>query len=201
LAHHARDADGRSAAARAARQSDAVDSVARERIFSEIAMVENFARMGRRPQWNVGTPSPQRIIGKNNRPVLVGESKGDGRYSAGSHCPLNYTAPTIEQLIVRRFEYVVWHDGLTRLAGTLRAWLLRDHVAGKLNARPTPWLDPAPASEIVVPIDGVAVAWPHAEQGLAEMAALREAEAAADDEAVAEAEREKRRGKRNVPII
>jgi hypothetical protein len=132
-----------------------------ERVFSEIALVESCARLGRRPQWEVGTPSPQRMIGKNNRPVLVGESKGEGRYTHGSYCPLQYTGPSIEQLIVRRFEWIVWHDGLVRLAGTLRGWLLREHVAGKPDAPATPWLDaPAARPARAAAVEGVASAWP-----------------------------------------
>lgn len=121
------------------------------RIFSEVALVESCARMGTRPQWDIGIPSPQRVIGKNNRPVLVGGSEGNGRYTYGSYCPLKYTAPTIEQLILRRFEYMVWRGGLDSLAGILRGWLLRAHVALKPTAPVAPWLDVRPSTSPAIP--------------------------------------------------
>lgn len=115
------------------------------RVFSEVALVESFARQGRRPAWNVGIPSPQRMLGRNNKPVIVGECKDTHRYTLGSYCPLQYTAPTIHQLVFRRAEYLVWRGALERLVGTLRGWLLRDHRPLEPDAAAVPWLD-APSS-------------------------------------------------------
>lgn len=131
---------------------------ARLRVFSQVALVEQYARLGRRPVWDVGVPTPSRILGKNNRPVLNGESKGDGRYSPGACCPLQYTAPTIEQMVFRRAEYLVWREGLVRLAGILRAWLLRDHAPLDPVAPPDPWFDAPPEAPLAA-VPGVAPAW------------------------------------------
>ncbi len=153
-----------------------------------MALVEHYARMGRRLQWNVGMPTPQRVIGRNNRIALVGESKGEGRYTYGSYCPLQYTAPTVEQLIVRRFEYLVWRDGLKRLTGILRGWLLRAHVPGEVDAPATPWLDAAPMPRSA-PMRIDVPAWPVMDAGRVRDAAAREAE------------RKQRRARKIVPTI
>lgn len=131
-----------------------------DRVFSEVALVESCARLGRRPQWNIGTPSPQRIMGKNNKPVMVGQCEGAARYKFGSHCPLQYTAPTVEQLIFRRFEYMVWRGGLERLVGILRGWLLREYMPLMPIAPAVPWLDPpAPATPDAIPIPPAFKVW------------------------------------------
>lgn len=116
-----------------------------ERTYSERALLETFAKQGARPLWDVGHPSPQRMLGKNNKPVLVGECYGPGRYSIGSSCPLQYTAPTIEQLVHRRLEWVMWRGALDRVCDALKTYTLQDYVPLRSTAPRLPWLDgPAP---------------------------------------------------------
>lgn len=133
------------------------DHQATRRVFSEVGMVEQSARFGRRPVWDAGPlEGPRRILGRDGRVVLVGESKGSGRYTYGSHCPLQYR--NLEQLVMARAEYLVWRGALDRLFGVLKAWTLTDWTPTKADAPTVPWLDqleaPRPA-----PIAGVAAAW------------------------------------------
>lgn len=137
-----------------------VSDQATRMVFSEVSLVEQCAKLGRRPVWDIGRPKARRIIAPNGRVALVGESKGDGRYTYGTYCPLQYVDPTIEQLVVRRAEYLVWCGALDRVLGTLRGWLLRECVPVRADAPAVPWLDarggvtPRPA-----PVSGVAAAW------------------------------------------
>lgn len=126
-------------------------------VFSEVALVEAFARMGQRPRWDLGRPRPRRILGRNHKPVIIGTCEG-GRYSAGAGCPLQWFDPTLEAIAFRRAEYLVWRGALDRLVGTLRGWLLRDHVPLEPDAPSVPWLD-GPAVATPAPVPGVAAAW------------------------------------------
>lgn len=128
-------------------------------VFSEVALIESCARLGRGPLWDVGRPRLRRINGRNNRPVLIGECKDAGRYSLDARCPLQLVDPTIEQLAFKRAEYLVWRGALARVAGTLRGWLLRDHVVVGPIAPVAPWLDDRRAVPTPPPIQGVAPAW------------------------------------------
>src|SRR5437660_500781 len=59
------------------------------RVFSESALVASFARMGERPRWNVGLPQPQAVT-RRGVVMLFGKSEGRERYSAGSHCAVQF---------------------------------------------------------------------------------------------------------------
>lgn len=126
-------------------------------VFSEIALVETFARMGQRPTWDIGRPRPRRILGRNHKPVIVGTCEG-GRYSLGTYCPLQWFDPTLEAIAFRRAEYLVWRGALDRLLGILRGWLLRDHVPLRPIAPTVPWLD-GPIPPMPAPVPGVTAAW------------------------------------------
>jgi hypothetical protein len=133
-----RDVDVRGGSARVVRET----SAARDMVFSEVALVETFARLGRRPEWNAGDLRPRRVINpKNHKVTIVGECKGADIYTPGSYCPLQYVDPTVDQVAIRRAEYFVWRGALDRLVGILRAWLLTDHTPGKPTAPIAPWLD------------------------------------------------------------
>ena len=127
------------------------------RVFSESALVATFARMGETPLWRGQRPLPNAVT-KKGVVMLVGHCEGKDRYSRGSHCLVKYQPP-VEMVAFRRAEYLVWHDGLVRLAGILRAWTLRDYVALPPKAPKLPWLDGHRTTP--APIPGVpAFAWP-----------------------------------------
>lgn len=134
------------------------------RVFSESALVATFGRMGLRPTWNADRPRAVPVV-KRGVVMLIGHCKGLNRYEAGSHTLLRYM-PDVASIAFRRAEYMIWRDGLVRLAGMLRAWTLRDHVALLPPAAPAyPWLDGVSVRRD--PIKGVAPAWPNVDEARA----------------------------------
>lgn len=130
------------------------------RTFNEIALVETFARMGRRPRWDIGKPIARRVMAANNRGAALaqGRAKGGGRYETGSASAIRYE-PSIEQIAFVRAEYFVWRGALDRLVGTLRGWTLTDHVAVKPIAPVEPWLAGTSPTPMPASVAGVAPAW------------------------------------------
>jgi hypothetical protein len=91
--------------------------------FNEIALVIEHAQCGIPPGWNVGSPKIGPVILANGKPAVSGSRHGKDRYSAGSHCPLQWAQPTIEGVALARARYAVWHSALMRLADSLRGKL------------------------------------------------------------------------------
>jgi hypothetical protein len=129
------------------------------RTFNEVGLVETFARMGSRPAWDIGQPIAKRVIAPNHRGAILaaGKSKGSGRYDYGSASALRYE-PSIERIAFARAEYFVWRSALERLAGTLRAWTLADHVPLAPGAPAEPWFKPSEVTR--APLVALTPAWP-----------------------------------------
>jgi hypothetical protein len=87
--------------------------------FNEIALVVEHPQYGIPPCWNVGSPKIGPVILANGKPAVSGSRHGKNRYSAGSHCPLQWAQPTIEGVVLARARYAVWHAALMRLADSL----------------------------------------------------------------------------------
>ena len=101
------------------------------------ALVTMHSGMGTRPDWREEPPQPGPRGSKNDpsRPMLVGECKGHNRYTAGSHCPIEWF-PSPLNVAVARAEYVCWYRGLVTLAATLE---LSDYTALMPVAPEMPW--------------------------------------------------------------
>lgn len=113
------------------------------------ALVIAHASMGSRPDWHSEPPRPYPIL-HGPRPKIVGESRGRGRYAAGSYCPLTWE-PSPITIAEARADYLAWWRGLA---------LLREQLAGRLkrylptgpDAPETPWItSPGPAADAEAP--------------------------------------------------
>jgi hypothetical protein len=117
--------------------ADAEPAVARY-TFNEFALVVGCAESAARPSWRIGQPQVRPACGKNGKPALVGTRFASARYSIGARCPLEFHSPSIDQVIIARAAYAVWHAGLTRLAADLKG-RLRAHIALSPTASAQPW--------------------------------------------------------------
>jgi hypothetical protein len=106
--------------------------------FQTSALVMLHAQLGSRPPWDVGAIRPARIIGGNNRPVVVGITPG-GRYGDGAYCPLQLNIDP--RLIANaRGEYAAWRAGLVLVRERLERWgKLVDHEPTGPAAVADPW--------------------------------------------------------------
>ncbi len=90
------------------------------------ALVRYHSIMRSRPAWGRDyEPCPSRIQparGPAAAAAIVGECRGAGKYTTGSHCPLKWV-PSVIELARKRANYVGWHDGLGRLCIALRGRL------------------------------------------------------------------------------
>jgi hypothetical protein len=93
------------------------------------------ARLGNRPHWDLGPAAPVRVLGRNNKPVVNGITKG-GRYANGAYCPLALE-PSAEHIVRARFEYVTWWMAMVELAERCQ---LSEHEALPPRAAAEPWL-------------------------------------------------------------
>jgi hypothetical protein len=132
--------------------------------FNSAALVITCAIQARRPQWDVGTPTPRAVMRETTgRPAaLVYGTDADGevtilrrnkgssatRYGAYDirfrpYCPLAWETPTIGVLAEARAEFVVWHRALTAIARDL-AGQLQDYEPLPPACSATPWSLPDP---------------------------------------------------------
>jgi hypothetical protein len=113
-----------------------------KRELSPAALIAVHARLGNRPNWQVGPWRITRVNGKNNKPIVHGISRGH-RYNTGAYCPLQL-APSAETIARARFEYAVWWMSLMELAESCR---LSAHVALPPRAAAEPWVTGEEAPE------------------------------------------------------
>ena len=104
------------------------------REVSPATLVALHAKLGNRPNWNLGQPRVIRVLGPNNKPVVNGITKGR-RYADGAHCPLQLE-PSAEHIIRARFEYAAWHAALRELASCR----MDEHRALPPRAAVEPWI-------------------------------------------------------------
>jgi len=109
-----------------------------ERFATAVLVVSN-AVMGSRPVWDIGTPTPKRVLGSNGKPAIEGECRGANLYTIGSFCPLVYSDPTPKEVIAARAEYAVWHAALVSLANNLRG-NLAEYEAMPPACAAEPWV-------------------------------------------------------------
>lgn len=113
------------------------------------ALVTMHAIRGTRPDWIEDSPQPERVPAVSGpNAMIVGECRGRNLYSLGSYCPLKWE-PSPMSIVTSRAEYVAWHDGITRLAETVR---LAKFIALPPKASRTPWLDESEQGPSVIPV-------------------------------------------------
>jgi len=149
-------------------QLDAAAAIARvsgQRTFNLQGLVVRCALIGRAILWDVGKPRPLPVCHAANGAIAVWATDAEGEYVARSHrgakpeypwesyCKLVWQQPTIEQLLLARVEYALWHYGLELVAEAVQGKLAEFHVTGPA-ASPRPWSMPAPkATRILDAID------------------------------------------------
>ncbi len=106
-----------------------------ERTVRPAALIAIHAKLGNRPNWDVGASTLSRVTGSNGKPVVHGITRG-GRYAEGAHCPLKLE-PSAETIARARFDYSVWWTGLMTLAETCR---LDHHIVLRPRAAAQPWV-------------------------------------------------------------
>lgn len=99
------------------------------------ALVAMHAKMGSRPQWDMGSTSVRPVLGKNHKPVIDGITAGR-RYGEGATCRLRLEPPP-QEIASARFEYFVWRAAMVSLAESCK---LQEHEARHPAAPATPWL-------------------------------------------------------------
>ena len=103
--------------------------------FSPSALVMMHARMGTRPQWDLGPVKLSRVIGKNGKPIVQGITAGR-RYAEGAYCPVRLDPPGHE-IACARAEFVVWRAALVDLANEI--WNLESFAPQQPTAAALPW--------------------------------------------------------------
>lgn len=127
--------------------------------FQAGALVAMHARMGTRPQWDLGEPKLLRINSKNNKArvqfldddgvTLIDGLTAGRRYGPGARCPLRLE-PLGAEIAFARAEYAAWRAGLCRVTMILENWDLRDHRARPPRAAAEPWAyDDEPKTRIL----------------------------------------------------
>ena len=106
--------------------------------LNERTLVIDCADAGCRPAWRFGNPQPRPLLGRNGKPVLIGQRFASARYSIGAVCPLSWEGPTIEQIALGRARYAVWHAALIKVAARLKG-KLKEHDATGPSAPAQPW--------------------------------------------------------------
>ena len=108
------------------------------------ALVTMHAVKGTRPDWIEESPEPSPVpASRGPNAMVVGECRGKNLYSIGAYCPLKWS-PSPLSIVTSRAEYIAWHDGLTKLSGSLK---LAKFIALPPKASQTPWLE-APIEEM-----------------------------------------------------
>jgi hypothetical protein len=131
--------------------------------FNLRALIIRCAALGAPMVWDIGVPRLCRVTRLDNQHAIVFglddagqliELRSDkkGRYPIGSapRCHLEWTEPSIEQLLETRAEYAAWRHALASLALDLANRLGDIEATGPL--RPAdPWLTGDPPASIVLP--------------------------------------------------
>jgi len=111
------------------------------------ALVTIHARMGTRPQWDMGPVKIKRSNGKNGKPIvqyidddgyLVDGMTAGRRYGPEARCPVQLDPPGPD-IAFARAEYFAWRSGLARVKATLDTWKLNQHIAVGPAAAAEPW--------------------------------------------------------------
>jgi hypothetical protein len=119
------------------------------RQFNLSTLVILNAVRGIRPAWDLGTPQLQPVRGEQTGKVeLFGKSVGRCRYAEGSHSRIEYTDPTIAEVMDARAEYTVWRMALELLVERLRGTLTEYEPTGP-SAPLAPWLSSEPQPRIL----------------------------------------------------
>lgn len=107
----------------------------RDQAAKPAALVAIHAKLGNRPNWDVGPARVVRVNGPNNKPIVHGITAG-GRYKDGACCPLQL-APSAVTIVRARLEYVTWWCALKELAETCK---LSRYLPLSPRAAPLPWV-------------------------------------------------------------
>lgn len=101
-------------------------------------LVIMHAAKGTRPEWGEERPRPYPVKARG-RPKMIGECRGKGLYTEGSHCPISWE-PSPIAMAQERADYLAWWRGLAQLASTLE---LAAHTVLPPAAPEFPWNEPA----------------------------------------------------------
>lgn len=120
--------------------------------FHPKTLVTVHAAGASRPSWSDEDPRPVRVLSTNGKNAKVeGRCEGRDRYSAGSHCPLDWL-PSPTSVILSRADYVVWWEALNTIAETVQ---LERITLLAPRAPPLPWFDDAePAGDVLAGSSG-----------------------------------------------
>lgn len=135
--------DGRGVSARVDRQVQR--DVLLINTVNVAALVVTHAIKATRPDWRTEQMRPVPTLAeRSNLAKIIGKCKGKNLYTTGSYCPLRW-APSPIEVVLARADYLLWHQALRALAGTLR---LTEHHALPPAAPATPWIETPPPTRV-----------------------------------------------------
>lgn len=116
--------------------------------FHPKTLVTVHAAGASRPPLDDEDPMPVRVLSTNGKNAKVeGKCEGRDRYSAGSHCPLDWL-PSPTSVILARADYVVWWEALSAIAETVE---LEKFILLPPRAAAMPWFGEADAVGEIIP--------------------------------------------------
>lgn len=126
--------------------------------FNPVRLMISAANNRNGYAWDCGQPRAQVLRHSNNNAIVFGfidgvltrlkpTANGSFRFADEPRAFVQYTSPTVVELLEARVEYTIWHRGLCDLAEVLHG-KMQEHEALPPSLPATPWLCPSPATTV-----------------------------------------------------
>ena len=126
--------------------------------FNALPLIYRHAVVGGAPEWDIGHPVVEKVRYSNGKPIIFGlDGEGAlielaGRYSllAMPRAHLEWSSPSVIEVLESRIEYLVWRRGLDRVHQALVKIDLREHIPLPSELSTKPWVTgDAPRSRVL----------------------------------------------------